>query len=71
MRKTVLIACVRTPLMYKALHPIDMTITINLPDDTITAVRAEADVQGLPMEQVAAECLAAMYAHTYDEEGAV
>lgn len=38
-----------------------MTITIDLPDTTLAALRADAGTQGRPIEAVAAEHLAALY----------
>ena len=48
-----------------------MTITIELPQDTLTALQADAGAQGRPAEQVAAELLAALYAEPDDEDAAV
>ncbi len=48
-----------------------MTIVIDLPEDTLAALRADAGAQGRPAEQVAAEHLAALYADEDDEEKAV
>lgn len=48
-----------------------MTITINLPEDTLAALRADAGAQGRPAEQVAAEHLAALYVDEDDEKTAV
>ncbi|MBV9852240.1 MAG: hypothetical protein JO250_21445 [Armatimonadetes bacterium] len=48
-----------------------MTITIDLPEDTVAALRADAGAQGRPAEQVAAEHLAALYTDTDDEEAAI
>jgi plasmid stability protein len=38
-----------------------MTITVNLPEDTFAALRADAKMQGRSAEDVAAEHLAALY----------
>ena len=48
-----------------------MTIMIDLPADTLVALRADAGAQGRPAEQVAAEHLAALYAVEDDEEAVV
>lgn len=48
-----------------------MTIVIDLPADTLAALRADAGAQGRPAEQVAAEHLAALYADEDDEETAI
>ena len=48
-----------------------MTLTITLPDDTLTALRADAQAQGRPAEQVAAEHLAVLYLEEDDEDIAV
>jgi len=47
-----------------------MTITINLPEETLAALRADAGAQGRPAEEVAAEYLAALYGED-DEEIAI
>lgn len=44
-----------------------MTITINLPEDTFAALRADARAQGRPAEDVAAEGLAVLYTDQEDE----
>lgn len=48
-----------------------MTIVIDLPEDTLAALRADAGAQGRAVEQVADEHLAALYADEDDEETAV
>ncbi len=47
-----------------------MTITIDLPQATLEALRADAGAQGRPAEQVAAQYLAALFAEE-DEESAI
>lgn len=47
-----------------------MTITIDLPPETIEALRVNAGVQGRPAEQVAAEYLTALFAEDDAEEEA-
>ncbi len=48
-----------------------MTITIELPEDTLAAIRADAGSQGRPIEQVAAESLAVLYMTEDEEQSAV
>ena len=48
-----------------------MTITLDLSADTLAALRADAGTQGRPVEQVAAERLAALYGDEDDEAVAV
>jgi plasmid stability protein len=48
-----------------------MTITIDLPGDTLAALRADAAAQGRPAERVAAEHLAALYTDEDDEDVAL
>jgi hypothetical protein len=47
-----------------------MTITIDLPQETLEALRADAGAQGRPAEQVAAEYFTALFTED-DEETAV
>lgn len=47
-----------------------MTLTINLPEETLASLRADAGAQGRPAEQVAAERLAALYANADNDETA-
>ncbi len=47
-----------------------MTITIDLPQETLEALRADAGAQGRPAEQVAAQYLAALFAEQ-EEESAI
>lgn len=44
-----------------------MTITIDLPQETLEALRADAGAQGRPAEQVASHCLVSLFADQ-DEE---
>lgn len=48
-----------------------MTITINLPEDTLAALRADAKAQGRSAEDVAAEQLAMLYAQEDDLDTAL
>ena len=48
-----------------------MTITLELPEDTLAALRADAGTQGRPVEDVAAERLAAFYVDADNEWAAV
>lgn len=48
-----------------------MTLTIELPEGPLAALKADAGAQGRPAEQVAAEHLAAFYVDEDDEEAAV
>ena len=48
-----------------------MTIIINLPEDTLAALRADAKMQGRNAEDVAAEHLAAWYAQEGDLDTAL
>ena len=48
-----------------------MTITIDLPQETLEALQADAGMLGRPAEQVAAQYLAALFALDEDEETAV
>ena len=48
-----------------------MTITIELPEDTLAALRADAQEQGRPAEKVAAERLVALYAREDDLDTAL
>lgn len=48
-----------------------MTITIDLPDTTLAALRADAGIQGRAVESVAAEHLAALYAEQDSLEAAL
>jgi len=47
-----------------------MTITIDLPQETLEALRADAGAQGRPAEQVAAQYLASLFAEQ-EEEAAI
>ena len=48
-----------------------MTLTIDLPPETIEALQADAGVLGRPAEQVAAQYLASLFAMDEDEEIAI
>ena len=48
-----------------------MTITIDLPAETLTALKADARAQGRLAEEVAAEYLASLYVAQDDEEQAI
>jgi hypothetical protein len=48
-----------------------MTITIDLPEETLAALRADAKAQARSVEEVAAEYLAALYAHEDDLDTAL
>lgn len=48
----------------------DMTLTINLPEETLASLRADAGAQGRSTEEVAAERLAALYANADNDETA-
>ena len=48
-----------------------MTITIDLPQETLEALRADAGTLGRPAEQLAAEYLASLFALDEDEETAI
>lgn len=48
-----------------------MIITIDLPEDTLAAIRADAGSQGRPIEQVAAERLSVLYMAEDEEQAAV
>lgn len=48
-----------------------MTITIDLPEETLKSLRADAGAQGRPAEKIAAEYLAALYFEEEDEETAI
>ncbi len=48
-----------------------MTITIDSPQETLEALRADARTLGLPAEQVAAQYLASLFALDGDEETAI
>ncbi len=47
-----------------------MTITIDLPHDTLEALRADAGAQGWPAEQVAADYFTSLFTED-DEEAAI
>ncbi len=48
-----------------------MTLTIELPEEILTALQADAGAQGRSAEQVAADRLAALYADQKDKESAI
>lgn len=48
-----------------------MTLTIELTEETLAALQADAGAQRRPAEQVAADRLAALYADQDDEEAAI
>jgi len=48
-----------------------MTLTIELPEEILTALQADAGAQGRSAEQVAADRLAALYADQNDKESAI
>ena len=48
-----------------------MTLTIDLPPETIEALQADAGALGRPAEQVAAQYLASLFAMDEDEEIAI
>ncbi len=48
-----------------------MTLTIDLHEETLAALQADAGAQGRPVEQIAAEHLAALYLHQDSEEAAI
>ena len=48
-----------------------MTITIDLPQETLEALQADAGTLGRPAEQVAAQYLTSLFALDEDEEIAV
>ncbi len=48
-----------------------MMLTIDLPEQTLAALQADAEAQGRGVEQIAAEHLASLYARQDDEDTAI